>query len=106
RAATRGPHERTGATMKRNVLRAGILATATLATLLAAGATPTIAAFPGVNGRIAFDSDRTGGEQIYTIEADGSDLKQLTTVGANNNTPRPSPDGRKILFNCLVGGNP
>jgi TolB protein len=36
------------------------------------------------NGRhLAFMSDRTGRAQIYTIARDGTDLKQITKVGAN-----------------------
>jgi TolB protein len=36
------------------------------------------------NGRhLAFVSDRTGRQQIYTIARDGTDLKQITKVGAN-----------------------
>lgn len=36
------------------------------------------------NGRhIAFTSDRSGQEQIYTIGRDGSDLRQMTKVGSN-----------------------
>jgi TolB protein len=34
---------------------------------------------------IAFSSTRTGREQIWSMLADGSDLKQLTTDGANSN---------------------
>ncbi len=36
------------------------------------------------NGRhLAFTSDRTGRPQIYTIARDGTDLRQITTIGSN-----------------------
>lgn len=34
---------------------------------------------------IAFSSTRGGKEQIWSMLADGSDMKQLTTEGANTN---------------------
>ena len=34
---------------------------------------------------LAFSSTRSGREQIWSMRADGSDLKQLTTEGANSN---------------------
>lgn len=55
------------------------------------------AAFPGANGLIAFDSDRTGSEQIYTIAASGGPVTQLTTEGRNY-APAWSPDGARITF--------
>jgi hypothetical protein len=48
-----------------------------------AGARPADAAFPGPNGRIAFDSARSGGTQnIFTVRPDGSDVRQLTFLTA------------------------
>ena len=34
---------------------------------------------------LAFSSTRSGREQIWSMRADGLDLKQLTTEGANSN---------------------
>jgi eukaryotic-like serine/threonine-protein kinase len=45
--------------------------------------------------RIAFQSDRGSGWDIWSIATDGSDLKQLTK-GTNAFTPIVSPDGRRI----------
>jgi Tol biopolymer transport system component len=118
---------------------------------LVAGVAPAFGAFPGGNGRIAFDSDRDGGDidiwtmrpngsdpinltansaafdgienwradgrklvfqsnrrtdtnpngtfQIFVMNADGSDPTQITFTDLNNNdAPAWSPDGRKIVF--------
>ena len=47
--------------------------------------------------RIAFISDRAGGDNIWTMAADGSDLKQITKEDFRLlNNPTWSPDGRYI----------
>jgi TolB protein len=48
--------------------------------------------------RIVFQSNRTGNWDIYTMNVDGSELKQLTGDLAPDNTPSWSPDGAKIVF--------
>jgi Tol biopolymer transport system component len=50
---------------------------------------------PGRNGKIAFSSYRDGNSDIYTMEADGSDVQRLTALAGS---PRWSPDGTKIAF--------
>ena len=46
---------------------------------LAAGASPALGAFPGENGKIAFASDRDGGDfDVWTMNPDGSNLVNLT----------------------------
>ena len=63
---------------------------------------PASAAFPGPNGRIAFDSGRSGGTQnIFTVRPDGSDVRQLTFLTAGQGAaswPAWSPDGQSIVF--------
>jgi Tol biopolymer transport system component/DNA-binding winged helix-turn-helix (wHTH) protein len=50
--------------------------------------------------RIAFASTRSGFEEIWTAEVDGSRPLQLTNLRApQTSNPRWSADGRKILFN-------
>src|SRR5262245_32792641 len=50
------------------------------------------------SGRIAFDSDRSGGGlQVFTMNGDGSDVQQLTFV-ADSVDPAFSPDGSRIAF--------
>ena len=48
--------------------------------------------------KIVFSSNRDGNSQIYTMNADGSGQVRLTNNGANDDSPRWSPNGTKILF--------
>ena len=47
--------------------------------------------------RIAFVSPRSGSHQIWLMDSNGGNLKQLTTTGFNS-IPRWSPDGSYIAF--------
>jgi len=62
--------------------------------------TPTITPVPfGGGGRIAFVSDRTDGIlQIWTMNADGSDPRQLTFGPGDKAQPKWSPDGARLLY--------
>lgn len=53
---------------------------------------------PSYQGTIAFQSDRAGGWDIYTIEADGSGLRRLTDHPAADKNPAWSPDGKWLAF--------
>jgi TolB protein len=54
---------------------------------------------PAVNGeRVAFMSNREGTWEIYIVNLDGSELRQLTNNAANDGLPTWSPDGRTIAF--------
>jgi TolB protein len=72
-----------------------ILTTSVLVTLLGS-AIPAHATFPGKNGRIAFIL----GPDIYTMNPDGSDVRQLTNLGPDNSASWESwsPDGKLIVF--------
>ena len=48
--------------------------------------------------KIAFESNRTGNFEIYTMNADGTNIKQLTSDTAFDGTPAWSPDGKHIVF--------
>jgi YD repeat-containing protein len=49
-------------------------------------------------GKVVFSSNRDGHTQIYLMNADGSGQVRLTNNGANDDSPRWSPNGTKILF--------
>lgn len=73
--------------------RAALLGVAVLVTTLGVSA-PAQAAFPGSNGKIAFER----GDHLYTMRPDGSDVTQLTRGSSIDQQPAWSPDGRQILF--------
>jgi Tol biopolymer transport system component len=51
-----------------------------------------------VNGRIAYVDSRDGDREIYTMDADGSNKKQLTKNNDFEDDPGWSPNGKKIVF--------
>ena len=55
--------------------------------------------------RIAFQSNRTGNNEIYVMHADGSGVTNITnTPDAGEFDPEWSPDGSKIAFAATVVG--
>jgi len=55
--------------------------------------------------KIVFCSNRDGKNEIYVMDADGSNVKRLTNNLANDAIPRWSPDGNKIVFDSDRDGN-
>ena len=76
-----------------------------MAGILALTIGPTLAAFPGINGKIAFESIRDGNLEIYVMNADGSGQMNLTNNPAEDIDPAFSPDGTKIAFVSTRDGN-
>ena len=49
--------------------------------------------------KIVFRSNRDGNNEVYVMDADGSNQTNLSNHGAGDNYPSWFPDGTKILFN-------
>jgi Tol biopolymer transport system component/DNA-binding winged helix-turn-helix (wHTH) protein len=47
---------------------------------------------------VVFESIRSGAQEIWKCNPDGSDAVQLTSLGGHSGTPRWSPDGKWIVF--------
>jgi Tol biopolymer transport system component len=85
--------------------RTAVLAAACLSALLLAAPSAN-AAFPGANGKIAFDTNRDGGDfEIYVMDASGANQTRLTNQAGQDSTPSWSPDGTKIVFVSARDGN-
>ncbi len=54
---------------------------------------------------IAFTSDRDGGPEIWVMDVDGGDPRQLTDSSGRDEQPSFSPDGTKIAFTARRGGS-
>lgn len=64
-----------------------------------------LAAFSPDGRRIAFASNRTGVNEIWIMEADGSNARQLTSHGPVVVAPRWSPDGASLVFAAQSADN-
>jgi TolB protein len=56
--------------------------------------------------RVVFASNRPGNLEIYSANADGSDLRRLTNSAAADTAPCFSPTGREIAFTSNRTGTP
>jgi len=67
-----------------------------------------VAALTGARGiastKIAFVGTRTGKKEIYTCDADGSNLVQLTHDGTISVSPGISPDGQSLVYTGYQSG--
>ncbi|MCU0304825.1 MAG: hypothetical protein MUC56_12285 [Thermoanaerobaculales bacterium] len=87
--------------------RAGISAAEVVAHTLANDLVQVFTGRPGpFLSRIAFISDRTGSSEIWVMDWDGANQKQLTKHNALALGPSWSPDGRHLVFTSYLRGNP
>ncbi len=97
-----GVERRVGIT--RMLMLVALTAVAAMAVIIL-GAKPAEAAFPGDNGRIVFTKGGVGTDpEIYTMEKDGTDVRQLTNNSAWEGNPAFSPDGEEIAFDSNLDG--
>ena len=77
------------------------------------GASTRLTNTPGINvggsyspdgSKIVFESDRSGSQQVYVMNADGSDQHRISFFGGRAATPEWSPRGDQIAF-THIGGN-
>ncbi|HUO26706.1 MAG TPA: Tol-Pal system beta propeller repeat protein TolB [Candidatus Aquilonibacter sp.] len=58
---------------------------------------------PGIaESKIFFVSNRSGHKEIWAMDYDGSNQRQLTHLGSISLSPRISPDGSRLAFSSLV----
>jgi TolB protein len=58
---------------------------------------------PGIaESKIYFVSDRSGHKEIWGMDYDGSNQRQLTHLGSTSLSPRISPDGSRLAFSSLT----
>src|SRR5262249_12299201 len=56
-------------------------------------------------GKIIYDSRASGNPDIWIVDADGRNQKQLTDDVYLERYPSVSPDGRYVAFDCTRSGN-
>jgi uncharacterized protein YegL len=76
----------------------------TLAPTEVAQAAITLPADVAQNTQIVFSSNRDGDSEIFIMNADGSDQRQLTFNNFTDDKPDFSPDGRQIAWESNQGG--
>ena len=89
--------------LRRSFFALSALVVALALAALAAG--QARAAFPGMNGKIVFETNRDGNEEIYTMNADGTNRVDLTRNPADDTDPRWSSNGTRIVFASNRSGN-
>ena len=55
---------------------------------------------------IYFVSDRTGHQEVWSMDPDGSNQKRITSFNSISIMPAVSPDGTKVAFTSYAHGNP
>ena len=76
---------------------------ATTVVVVLALAAPTLAAFPGQNGKIAFYKFESSDWDVYVVNSDGTGQTNLTdSQQGDQQSPMGSPDGSKIAYSRYV----
>ena len=83
--------------------RARVVALFAAVLVLSLLSAPAGAVFPGRNGLIAFQSDRNGPPDIFTMRPDGTAVRNLTQSLAIDIVPSWSPDGEWITWARIAG---
>jgi TolB protein len=87
--------------------RAGVTASQVVAHTLANDIVQVFTGRPGpFLSRIGFISTRAGGPELWVMDWDGGNPKQLTKHGAIALAPAWSPDGRRMVFTSFLRGTP
>ncbi|MCU1291885.1 MAG: domain protein beta Propeller [Bryobacterales bacterium] len=59
-----------------------------------------------VGTHIVFVSDRSGSKEIWVMNWDGTEQRQLTRFGSISTFPSASPDGHAVAFTSYANGSP
>ncbi|HKU20986.1 MAG TPA: winged helix-turn-helix domain-containing protein [Terriglobales bacterium] len=66
--------------------------------IVASKASNALPQFAPDGKRVAFESQRSGYDEVWAANTDGSDPVQLTSLAAYSGTPHWSPDSRSVVF--------
>ena len=87
--------------------RSGLNAVKVMAHTLANDLVKVFTGRPGpFLSRIVFVSDRTGSQELWMMNWDGSEPRQLTKHGSIAMAPAWSPDGTRLAFTSFLRGKP
>jgi TolB protein len=87
--------------------RAGVSAVEVVAHTLANDLVQVFTGRPGpFLSKMAFISDRTGSGELWIMDWNGSNPKQLTKHGTIAMAPAWAPDGKQLAFTSFLRGNP
>jgi Tol biopolymer transport system component len=83
-----------------------LVAPDTLYPVLVDGSVNLQAVYSPDRTRIAFSSNRQGSFDLYLMDADGRNLRQLTSDPGNEGEPAWTPDGTRLVYTATARGGP